>query len=210
MVSSLMSAYGLRPEELQHLQLRQGHLWCLYEKVAARGKSKPRVLQLLPCDEWPDGWRVELRSSSAEAGPRLGAIEPQLVEQGPLEAAVAELRGLGQTLVPYSCRHGYAHRAQVICDLSPKVVATAMGQSVQTHLAAYSRWCGDDVVDDAFAKAELRLGQSPRVCSSGERSRILTASTWVRCWDSRGAVLKLQTIPNWPTSTAQKRKFTIG
>ena len=35
----------------------------------------------------------------------------------------------------------------------------AMGHSVQSHLAAYSRWCGDDVVDDAFAKAEQRLGQ---------------------------------------------------
>jgi hypothetical protein len=45
----------------------------------------------------------------------------------------------------------------VICDLPPKVVAAAMGHSVQTHLAAYSRWCGDDVVDDAFAKAEQRF-----------------------------------------------------
>jgi hypothetical protein len=42
-------------------------------------------------------------------------------------------------------------------DLPPKVVAAAMGHSVQTHLAAYSRWCGDDVVDDAFAKAEQRF-----------------------------------------------------
>ncbi len=41
-----------------------------------------------------------------------------------------------------------------------KVVAAAMGQSVQTHLAAYSRWCGDDVVDEAFAKAEQRLGSA--------------------------------------------------
>jgi antitoxin StbD len=48
----------------------------------------------------------------------------------------------------------------VICDLPPKVVAAAMGHSVQTHLAAYSRWCGDDVVDDAFAKAEQRQGQA--------------------------------------------------
>jgi antitoxin StbD len=32
--------------------------------------------------------------------------------------------------------------------------------AVQTHLAAYSRWCGDDVVDDAFAKAEQRQGQA--------------------------------------------------
>jgi hypothetical protein len=45
----------------------------------------------------------------------------------------------------------------VICELPPKVVAAAMGHSVETHLAAYSKWCGDDVVDDAFAKAARRL-----------------------------------------------------
>ena len=36
-----MAAYGLRPEELQHLQLRDGRLWCTDEKVASRGKTKP-------------------------------------------------------------------------------------------------------------------------------------------------------------------------
>jgi hypothetical protein len=60
-----------------------------------------------------------------------------------------EYEAKGEKLVPYSCRNGYAHRAHVICDL-----------------AAYSRWCGDDVVDDAFAKAEQRLGQGLRVQSS--------------------------------------------
>ncbi|MEB3349607.1 MAG: hypothetical protein VKO00_06270 [Cyanobacteriota bacterium] len=25
-----------------------------------------------------------------------------------------------------------------------------MGHSIQTHLAAYSRWCGDDVVDESL------------------------------------------------------------
>jgi hypothetical protein len=63
----------------------------------------------------------------------------------------------GAKLVLYSCRHGYAHRAHVVSDLPPKVVAAAMGHSVQSHLAAYSRWCGDDVVDDAFAKTGSRL-----------------------------------------------------
>lgn len=77
-----------------------------------------------------------------------------------------EYEAKGEKLVPYSCRHGYAHRAHVICDLPPKVVAAAMGHSVQTHLAAYSRWCGDDVVDDAFARAEQRLGQGLRAQSS--------------------------------------------
>ena len=31
----LMAAYGLRPEELHHLQLRDGRLWCTYEEAAA-------------------------------------------------------------------------------------------------------------------------------------------------------------------------------
>jgi hypothetical protein len=55
----LMAAYGLRPEELQHLQLRQGRLWCMYEKVASRGKTRPRVLRALPCDHWAEGWQLE-------------------------------------------------------------------------------------------------------------------------------------------------------
>jgi integrase len=33
----LMAAYGLRPEELQHLQIRQGRLWCMDERVAMYG-----------------------------------------------------------------------------------------------------------------------------------------------------------------------------
>jgi hypothetical protein len=47
-----------------------------------------------------------------------------------------------------------------------------MGHSVQTHLAADSGWCGDDVVDDAFAKAEQRL--------SGERRNTSSAFTNAR------------------------------
>ncbi|MEI7953342.1 MAG: hypothetical protein WCH37_11815, partial [Synechococcaceae cyanobacterium ELA182] len=64
-----------------------------------------------------------------------------------------------QAQVLYSARHGYAHRAHLICELPPKVAAAAMGHSVETHLAAYSKWCGDDVVDDAFERAATRLGR---------------------------------------------------
>ena len=42
-----------------------------------------------------------------------------------------------------------------------------MGNSLQTNLAAYSRWCGDDVVDEAFAKAEQRLGSTTPSAGSG-------------------------------------------
>ena len=34
-----------------------------------------------------------------------------------------------------------------------------VGHSVETHLAAYSKWCGDDVVDDASERAAARLGR---------------------------------------------------
>jgi integrase len=167
----LMAAYGLRPEELQHLQIRQGRLWCMYEKVASRGKTRPRVLRTLPCDDWADGWRLEERFPAQELPPMQpglggGYVGHYLMNRPLWKELRREYEAKGEKLVPYSCRHGYAHRAHVICDLPPKVVAAAMGHSVQTHLAAYSRWCGDDVVDDAFAKAEQRLVQGLRPQSS--------------------------------------------
>ena len=63
----LMAAYGLRPEELQHLQIRQGGLWCMDETVTSRGKTRPRVLRPLPCDDRADGWRLEERFPGAAA-----------------------------------------------------------------------------------------------------------------------------------------------
>jgi len=68
----------------------------------------------------------------------------------------------GEKLVLYSCRHAYAHRAHTLCPMLPtKFVAAAMGHSLETHLAAYSRWIANDEVDDAFAKAAQRLQELP-------------------------------------------------
>ncbi|NCY14791.1 MAG: hypothetical protein EBX33_08905, partial [Synechococcaceae bacterium WB8_1A_041] len=158
----LLCAFGLRPEELQHLQLRQGRLWCTYEKVASRGKTKPRPLRLLPCDQWATEWRLLETFDPAKLPPmRAGfgsdSFSRYLLRRDHWQSLRQQYETQGEKLVLYSCRHGYAHRAHVICDLPPKVVAAAMGHSVQTHLAAYSRWCGDDVVDDAFSKAADRL-----------------------------------------------------
>jgi len=163
----LLSAFGLRPEELQHLQLRQGRLWCTYEKVASRGKTKPRPLRLLPCDQWAMEWRLLETFDPAKLPPmRAGfssdSFSRYLLRREQWQHLRQQYEAEGEKLVLYSCRHGYAHRAHVICDLPPKVVAAAMGHSVQTHLAADSRWCGDDVVDDAFSKAAQRLtGMTP-------------------------------------------------
>jgi len=97
----LLAAYGLRPEELQHLEIRGDRLWCEYRKSTSPARPSPG-----PC-------------------------------------------------VCFSVTTGL--RAGTLCELPPKVAAAAMGHSVETHLASYSTWCGDDVVDNAFERAAKRL-----------------------------------------------------
>jgi integrase len=154
----LMAAYGLRPEELRHLEKRGDQLHCSYRKVASRGTTPPRNLRLLPCDEWAAGW--DLQGSfhpdampPLRAGESAEALATYLKRRPKWQELRSRYEASGEKLVTYSLRHGYAHRAHVLLGLAPKVAATLMGHSVQTHLAAYSRWCGDDVVDAALAQA---------------------------------------------------------
>jgi integrase len=158
----LLVAYGLRPEELQHLQLRGERLWCNYRKSTSRGETKPRVLRLLPCDDWAEGWNLVERFQVQPLPPMrpgYGAEDLGLYmrRRRRWREIRQEYEAAGEKLVLYSARHSYAHRAHLICELPPKVAAAAMGHSVETHLAAYSKWCGDDVVDDAFERAASRL-----------------------------------------------------
>jgi len=158
----LLVAYGLRPEELQHLQLRGERLWCTYRKSTSRGETKPRALRILPCDHWAEAWNLVEKFETQPLPPmRPGYGAEDLGLYMRRRRRWRELRqeyeAAGEKLVLYSARHSYAHRAHLICELPPKVAAAAMGHSVETHLAAYSKWCGDDVVDDAFAKAASRL-----------------------------------------------------
>lgn len=160
----LMAAYGLRPEELQHLEIQKGQLWTNYQKVSSRGRTRSRMLRLLPCDDWAQAWQLETafrpdRMPPMRPGHGAEDLGTYMRRRLLWKQLRREYEEKGEKLVLYSCRHGYAHRAHVTCELPPKVVAAAMGHSVETHLAAYSRWCGDDVVDDAFAKAEQRLAR---------------------------------------------------
>lgn len=164
----LLSVYGLRPEELQHLEVRNGRLWCSYTKVSSRGKTEPRPLRLLPCDPWAAAWNLEASYSADRLPPMkpgLGADAMGLYMRR--RELWSELRRRydeqGEKLVLYSCRHAYAHRAHTLCPMLPtKFVAAAMGHSLETHLAAYSRWIGDDEVDAAFERASQRMEQDLR------------------------------------------------
>jgi integrase len=160
----LLAAYGLRPEELQHLEVRDKRLWCNYCKNTSRGQTKPRPLRLLPCDDWAEAWKLVERFKTQPLPPMrpgYGAedLGLHMRRRQRWQDLRREYEAAGEKLVLYSARHGYAHRAHLICELPPKVAAAAMGHSVETHLAAYSKWCGDDVVDDAFERAAARLAR---------------------------------------------------
>ncbi|MEY3930406.1 MAG: hypothetical protein RLZZ516_2116 [Cyanobacteriota bacterium] len=163
----LVAAFGLRPEELRHLERRGDQLHCSYRKVASRGSTPPRNLRLLPCDEWAAGWDLLNRFDPERMPPlRAGESGEALATYLKRRRRWQELRNtytsMGEKLVPYSLRHAYAHRAHVVLGLAPKVAATLMGHSVQTHLAAYSRWCGDEVVDAALTQAGIQWTASSR------------------------------------------------
>jgi len=163
----MLSAYGLRPEELQHLELRAGRLWCNYSKVSSRGQTEPRPLRLLPCDDWAACWDLEASYRPALLPPLKSGLVAEAMglymRRRPLWRELRQsYETQGEKLVLYSCRHAYAHRAHTLCPMLPtKFVAAAMGHSLETHLAAYSRWIANDEVDDAFAKAAQRLQELP-------------------------------------------------
>lgn len=161
----LMAAYGLRPEELRHLEHRGDHLHCAYRKVASRGSTSPRTLRLLPCDEWALAWNLvehyrPERMPPLRSGESGEALATYLQRRRKWQELRVYYATMGEKLVPYSLRHAYAHRAHVSLGLAPKVAATLMGHSVQTHLAAYSRWCGDDVVEAALNQAGAQWSKS--------------------------------------------------
>ena len=97
-------------------------MWCTYEKVASRGKTKPRALRLLPCDDWAADWKLAEQFCPGDLPPMrsgfCGNDIRQYLQRRPLWNKLRqEYESKGEKLVPYSFRHGYAHRAHVICGV---------------------------------------------------------------------------------------------
>lgn len=158
----LLAVYGLRPFELNHLEIQQGvsgdELWTTKGKSMGglRGdETKPRRLnQLLVCDA--DGhavdWDLLSRLKSGESLPPLGleagdAFNTQLgrtSRQGhalnkPWDAAKADARRLNQKFGSYSFRHRYA-KASHAAGFQTINIAESMGHSIEVHSENYARF----------------------------------------------------------------------
>ncbi|MFN9622583.1 MAG: hypothetical protein ACK587_07100 [Cyanobacteriota bacterium] len=115
----LVAAFGLRPEELRHLERRGDQLPCSYRKVASRGSTAPRNLRLLPCDEWAAGWNLlnrfhPERMPPLRAGESGEALATYLRRRRRWQGLRNTYTSMGEKLVPYSLRHACAHRAHVV------------------------------------------------------------------------------------------------
>jgi len=153
----LTRVFGLRPIELQYLQVRKNGkfaLWCTYSKRTATGGTEAR--RLFPihknwCEEWKLIERVRrgdpLPSMKSGGGQAFGTyfrfnkVWKKLQEEKQISA--------------YSLRHAYAVIGHEKYNLNAAILAPAMGHSVEVHNRSYSRWYGEKYLEDIFDNATL-------------------------------------------------------
>ena len=152
----LCAVYGLRPEELRYLRIKDGangpELWTIYRKSmgGTKGaKTEPRRLHPLlvrDFDGSPINWNLQARLQVGEQRPPLNsegngseALSRYLRRRQVWLTMREDAKSLGERLTPYSFRHRYAkgmHAANVpianICE--------AMGHSIEVHLKSYARF----------------------------------------------------------------------
>lgn len=153
----LMALYGLRPEELHHLVVRehpntgQPALYCTYRKVNARGATPPRWLVPLPLTdsfgELADWNLVGAMAIGQLPLPPLSdkyALRTFLERQSTWGELKDQYAKCGEWVRPYSFRDAYSlrsHRAGRRLD----VICMAMGHSLAVHQSSYE-WSRDDAV----------------------------------------------------------------
>ena len=171
---SLMACFGLRPVELAHCRANGDKLAVTYRKRTSRGITKPGdVIGLDPEGIEGESLRaLRLLESGLVELPPLGtsdkdagvSVRQYLERREVWRSLKAEVDAQGGKLTPYALRHGYALRAHQRYGLTPRVTATLMRHSLQTHCQHYGAWTDSAVVDEAVQAGinRLRLVEASR------------------------------------------------
>jgi len=155
----LCAVYGLRPEELRHLRIKDGangaELWTIYQMSMGGTKGlkiEPRRLHPLLLRD-SDGavidWQLQARLQVGEALPPLNrdgdggqALNQYLRPRKVWLSLRDEAKHQGEQLTPYSFRHRYAKQAHA-ARLAVAEIAEAMGHTIDVHLKSYARFKPD-------------------------------------------------------------------
>ncbi len=158
----LMALYGLRPEELNHLVVRehpttgQPSLYCTYRKVCGGKKTAPRWLLPLPLvdlsgevQDWNLAGAMAVGQLPLPALSDKFAVRTYLERQKVWKELKATYADRGEWVRAYSFRNSYslrAHRANHRLD----TVCLAMGHSLAVHQSSYE-WAKDETVLEHLA-----------------------------------------------------------
>ena len=156
--AQLCAVYGLRPEEINHLVLRNSkkELWCTYQKKNSKFKERKLLpLAVRDIDGKPFDWNYNLVQRLA-AGEKLpenkGKGGQNFVEylrrksiKNTWLSICAEAETEGLECVPYSFRHRYAYVAHTRPQKNgtyrtPKQIADMMGHDTDTNNKNYARF----------------------------------------------------------------------
>ncbi len=168
----LLAVYGLRPEELRFLVIKDGvrgkELWTTYEKSmgGTKGqKTEPRKLAplLLKDGKGYINWNLQERLEKGEQTASVGklgkgsdALRTKLIRNPTWNKFKKEADKQKEVLVPYAFRHRYAkeaHARSVEMNLTIKDIAFVMGHTVEVHQQNYARF----MPEDTFAKFEKQI-----------------------------------------------------
>ncbi|KZR93097.1 hypothetical protein MITS9509_00974 [Synechococcus sp. MIT S9509] len=151
----VMAVYGLRPEEVVHLETKVNpateklQLWCKYQKAAGgrtkKVETKARWLEAVPMrtpegDDYPAGDLAMAIHNGLMPFPPLkergAAVNQYLLRLGLWKQMAEEFEAQGKWLRPYSFRNTYSVRAH-LRGIPSASVALAMGHSDKTHSDHY-------------------------------------------------------------------------
>ena len=168
----LLAVYGLRPEELRFLVIKDGvrgkELWTTYEKSmgGTKGqKTEPRKLAPLLIKDGKGfiNWNLQERLEKDEALAPIGkegkasdALKTRLSRNPVWNKFKKQAEKQKEVLVPYAFRHRYAkiaHSRSVEMNLSIKDIAFVMGHTVEVHQQNYARF----MPEDTHAKFEKQI-----------------------------------------------------
>ncbi|ABM78024.1 integrase [Prochlorococcus marinus] len=159
----LCSVYGLRPEELRWLRIKNGakgsELWTIYQKsMGGRKGDKTEPRRLLPLlvrdlDGSSIDWKLQARLQVGEKLPPLQsdgdgaqALRNYLRRREVWRSLKTEALNTGEQLTTYSFRHRYA-KASHAAGLPVANIAEAMGHTIEVHLGSYARFKPDATAD---------------------------------------------------------------
>jgi len=158
----LCAVYGLRPEELRNLRIKDGvegkELWSIYQKSKGGkkgAKTEPRRLHplLIKQDGKPIDWKLQERLAIGESLPPLGAegkggeaLRTHLRRRTAWQSLQKEAENINEVLVPYTFRHRYAKQSHA-AGFPVSNIAAAMGHSIEVHLESYARFVPDGTAD---------------------------------------------------------------